>query len=96
MVITLQIDKIEPGLYRAAVLSSDIEVAEPTMHASIEQAIRTVASDVPEGFAHFVDVTYGSACSGTMSLKGLPERAAQVADQLVAIVAEMHQIGHPG
>ncbi|MBB1073245.1 hypothetical protein HUU62_02305 [Rhodoferax sp. 4810] len=92
MVITLQIDKIEPGLYRAAVLSGGIEVTEPSMHTSIVEAIREVASDVPDGFAHFAVVMYGSACSGTIALKDVPEKAAQIADQLVSIVADMRQI----
>ena len=90
MVLTLQIDKIESSLYRAAVLCGGVEVTEPSHYASIEEAIREEATAVPEGFAYFADVIYGGASSGTISLALLPERASQVADQLVAIVAEMY------
>lgn len=93
MVITLQIDKIEPGNYRAASLWSGTEVTNPGIYPSIEDAIIAEADAVPEGFAYFVNVTYGGASSGTISLSTLPSRAAQVADQLVAIVAEMHAVG---
>ena len=90
MVLTLQIDKIESGLYRASVLFGGVEVTEPSHYASIEEAIREEATAVPEGFAYFADVIYGGAASGTIALTLLPERASQVADQLVAIVAEMY------
>lgn len=89
MVLTFQIDKIESGLYRAAVLCGGVEVAAPSQYSSIEEAIRAEAAAVPEGFAYFADVIYGGASSGTISLTQLPERASQVADQLVAVVAEL-------
>lgn len=92
MVLTLQIDQIESGLYRAAALSGAVEVTQPSQYSSIEEAIREEAAAVPEGFAYFADVTYGGASSGTISLTLLPGRASQVADQLVAIVAEMHRV----
>ena len=59
MVLTLQIDKIESSLYRAAVLCGGVEVTEPSHYASIEEAIREEATAVPEGFAYFADVIYG-------------------------------------
>lgn len=92
MVLTLQIDKIESGLYRAAVLCGSVEVTESSQYASIEEAIREEVAAVPEGFAYFADVIYGGASSGTISLAVLPERASQVADQLVAIMAEMYRV----
>jgi hypothetical protein len=57
MVLVLQIDKIEAGLYRAAALSGGVEVTEPEMYPSIEAAIREEAAAVPPGFAHFAVVT---------------------------------------
>lgn len=93
MVITLQIDKIESGMYRAAVLFSGTEITYPGTYPSIEDAIMAEADELPDGFAYFANVTYGGASSGTISLAALPSRAAQVADQLVAIVAEKHAIG---
>jgi hypothetical protein len=82
MILTLQIDKIETGLYRAAALWGDTEVTKPGVYSSIEESIREEAAAVPDGFAYFADVTYRGASSGTISLSVLPARAAQVADQL--------------
>ena len=92
MVLTIHIDKIEAGLYRAAVLSGGVEMAEPEVYSSIEAAIREETAAAPPGFAHFADVIYAGVSSGTIALQVLPSRASQVADQLVATVAEMHRI----
>lgn len=92
MVLTIQIDRIDSGLYRAKVLCGGVEVTESSQYISIAEAIREEATAVPDGFAHFADVIYGGASSGTILLALLPERASQVADQLVAIVAEMYGV----
>lgn len=84
------IDQIKSGLYRVGVLSGGVEVTEPSHYSSIEEAIREEAASVPEGFAHFAEVVYGGASSGTMSLPKITENASKIAEQLVAIVAEMH------
>ena len=89
--VLIQIDKIESGLHRATVLCGGVEVAGPSQYASREDAIRDEATAVPESFAYFADVIYGWASSGTISLSLLPERASKVADQLVAIAAEMYR-----
>jgi hypothetical protein len=95
MILSLEISKIESGLYRAAALIGGVEVTEPGVYSSIEAAIREEAAAVPTGFAHFAEVTYGGASSGTISLDGLAARASQVADQIVAVVAEMHRVSEP-
>ena len=64
----------------------------PSVYSSIEEAIREEALAVPPGFAHFADVTYGRASSGTIHLQSLSATAAEVADRLVSVVAEMHRI----
>ncbi len=92
MILKLAINKIEPGLYQAAVLSGGGAVTAPSMYPSIEDAIRGEAAAVPDGFAHFADVVYGGASSGTIALSVRPARAAEVADQLVVVVAEMHRV----
>jgi hypothetical protein len=92
MVLTLQIDQIDTGLYRAVALRRGNEVSLSEVYSSIEEAIREEAAAVPDGFAYFANVEYGGASSGTISLSVLQGRAAQVADQLVAIVAEMTRI----
>lgn len=92
MVLTLQIDQIGTCLYRAVALWGGHEVSMPEVYSSITEAIREQAAAVPDGFAYFADVEYGGASSGTISLSVLQERAALVADQLVAIAAEMIRI----
>lgn len=92
MVLKIHIEKVGPGLYRATMLSGSMEVTATECYCSIEEAIRDEAEAVPAGLAHFVDVTYEGASSGTISLAVLPERASQVANQLIATVAEMNRI----
>jgi hypothetical protein len=88
--LTFAIEKIQSGLYGVHVLSGGIEVTEPSHYSSIEEAIREETTSVPEGFAHFAEVVYGGASSGTMSLQKISENASRIAEQLVAIVAEMY------
>ena len=93
MVLTFQIDKLQPGAYRVAVLQGGVEVTAPEVYPTIEDAVREEVEAVPEGFAHFAEIRYGGASSGTVTLQGLPGQAGEIANRLVAIVAEMHRVG---
>lgn len=90
MVITFQIVKVTIGLYRAVATSSGVELAEPAHYHSLEEAIQSEASALPEEFAHFADVTYGGVTSGTQSVESLKSQSAEVANRLVAVLAAMH------
>lgn len=92
MILTLAIDRIQPNVYRVATLVNAVEVTEATFHLSVEDAVREAAGNVPPGFAHYADVKYCGVSSGTIALSILPGRAPQVADQLMAVVADMHRI----
>jgi hypothetical protein len=91
-ILTLSIDKVKPGLYRAATLHRSVEVTEPQFHCTIEDAIREEALAVPEDFALFMEVEYGGMSSGTISLSDLPGQAKDVADRLVSLVADLHRL----
>jgi hypothetical protein len=92
MVLTLQIDKLTSGVYRAALLSDGTEVTTTGEYSSIEDAIREEFSEVPSDFAHFAEVRYGGVSSGTMAIARLPQEATEVGDRLVATLAEMHRL----
>ncbi len=92
MVITLHLEKLQPGLYRASALCGEVLVTPQATYASLEDAIREEAQAIPASFAWFADVEYGGASSGTLPLKDLPARAGNVAAQLVNVVAQMHAI----
>lgn len=92
MVLTLQIDKLTSGVYRAVLLSDGTEVTTSGEYSSIEDAIREELCDVPVGFAHFAEIRYSGVSSGTMAIGRLPQDAAGVADRLVAVLAEMHRL----
>lgn len=77
------IDKLQPGLCRGAVLSGGVEVTEPSHFDSIEEAIRELASEVPEDFAEAASVAYAGASSPAIPLSILVEHAAQIAQLLV-------------
>lgn len=89
--LTFAIDKIRPGLYRAAALSGGVDVTAPSHYDSIEEAIRETASDVPEGFAQYAQVVYAGASSGTMPLQKMVQTASEIAQQLVSQVSSMHE-----
>lgn len=92
IVLTLQIDKIQSGVYRAEVLCRGVQVIEPTSHERISEAIRGEASAVPNGFAHFMEVRYCELSSGTIPLWQVPSRADEIAERLVELMHEMNLI----
>jgi len=92
VILTLQIDKLTSGVYRAALLSDGTEVTATEEYSSIEDAIREEFCEVPADFAHFAEVRYCGVSSGTMAIERFPPQAAEVADRLVAILAEMHRL----
>lgn len=90
--LTFAIDKIQPGLYRVAALSGGVDVTVPAHYESVEVAIREMASEVPEGFAHYGRAIYAGVSSGTMPLNRMVETAAQIAQQLVTQVGNIKDI----
>lgn len=95
MILTLDIHKEVPGIYTARLLNAGALVTDPREYNSIEAAIAGEASDVPAGFAHFMEVRYYGFSSGTEMLAALPAKAGAIADRLVALVAESHRLGLP-
>lgn len=95
-ILTLQIDKVLPGQYRTEVREGSSQVTDESMHSSIADAIREEALAVPEGFAHFMEVRYHGMSSGTYALRDLTQQADAVADRLVSLLAEMHEIAEGG
>ncbi len=81
--LNFSIDKLQPGLYRGAALSGGVEVTAPSHYDSIEEAIREMASDVPEGFALAASVAYAGASSPTLPLRTLIKDATGIAQILV-------------
>lgn len=89
-ILTLQIDKVASGLYRAELLENGAQVTQPNTHSSISEAIREEAMAVPEGFAHLMEVRYYGLSSGTFLLSQLPQQAEAIAGQLVDLLAELN------
>lgn len=95
-ILTPQIDKMEPGVYRAEASAHGVPVADESMHSSLAEAIREEALAVPDGFAHFMEGRFCGLSSGTISLSELPSQAEKVANRLVALLADMHLIAEGG
>ncbi|MDR6453907.1 hypothetical protein [Variovorax paradoxus] len=93
MILTLDIHKEVPGIYTARLLNGGALVTEPREYNSIEAAIAGEASDVPDGFAHFMEVRYYGFSSGTEAIEAVAGKAPAIADRLVALVAEGHRLG---
>lgn len=96
VILTFEIDKIQPGEYRVAVTCRGGEVTKPLMFQSIEEGIRERALDVPEGWGHFVEVRYHDVSSGTLRRSDVPGQARAIADHLVALMAEVDQVAKQG
>lgn len=92
MVLTFEIDKIQPGQYRAIATVRGGAVSEPGIYSKIHEAIRKEAEAVPEGFAHFGEVHYGGMSSGTYPLQEVVEKAPEIADRLMWLVAKSHEL----
>ena len=91
MILVLDISKIEPGLYEARLSNGGTEVTSPSVYDTITAALRAVAQDIPDDFAHFVDVHYGGVSSGTIGTMRLAAEAEAVASRLVDLVAAVHR-----
>lgn len=92
MILTLEIEKVVAGIYRAHALSAGVEVTKPMEYSTIAEAIRGESQAVPEGFAHFMEVRYAGFSSGTDVIQNLPARAEEIADRLVALAAEEQRL----
>lgn len=96
MLLTLNIDQIGPARYRAVVTQGGVEVTEgETLHPSIADAIQRNATDVPSGFAQFIEPRFAGVTCGTLLISeaAQPPCAEEAARRIVALVAEMHRLG---
>lgn len=90
MILTIEIDKEAPGIYRATAHQGGVEVTEPSTYDSIENAIREEALHIPPDFAHFAEFCYAGMSTGTLLVEEVPGRAAELANRLVTLIAELH------
>ncbi|MCP5262969.1 MAG: hypothetical protein H6929_16565 [Rhodoferax sp.] len=92
MILRIDINKEAPGTYIARAHNNRVLVTEPETYDQIETAIREQTLNIPDEFAHFVEFTYGCMSTGTFAVAEVPARAAELANRLVALNAEMHLI----
>ena len=90
--VSVDIRKGARGVYQAQPRSHGVEVTEPSTYDRIEKAICAEASNIPEDFAFFVEFTYGGMSTGTMTIPDAISNASQLADRLMALVAEEHRL----
>ena len=91
MIITIDIDKEAPGIYMARAKIGSTEVSEVQTYGRIEDAIKGEAIR-STGFADFLEFTYGGMSTGTYVTEGVAAKAADLADRLIELIAEMHRI----
>ena len=88
--LTLQIDRLDRGLYQAEMGGGTIRKGELSVYDSIADAIRGEAEDLPDGICFFVEVRYGGLSSGSVPVGMLSQRAEKIASHLVRLVADFH------
>lgn len=91
MILNIDISKEAPGIYIARAYQSRSLVTEPETYDRIEDAIREQALSVPDGFAYFLEFTYGGMSTGTMPIGDVPAQAAALAEKLVSLNAALHE-----
>lgn len=89
--LTLQIDRLDRGLYQAEMGGGTItRKGELSVYDSIADAIRGEAEDLPDGICYFVEVRYCGLSSGSVPVGVLSQRAEEIATHLVSLVADFH------
>lgn len=63
MILQLEIDKIESGLYEA-----QCETQKSTCHDSVSAVLKHYGEDIPADFCRFVEVRYGGVSLGTTAV----------------------------
>lgn len=87
MIALLLIEHLDVAAYQALVTdSSGAPIGEPSVHSSIEEAIKDAIVDLDGAFP-FVEVHYAGMSSGTMVAQTLSLHAPQVASHLVELSA---------
>ncbi len=89
MIPALHIAKLGVGIYELRILNGGQEVTDPTIHASISEALLHVGEDFPQDWAAHIDVHYLDVSLGTQPLDLLRTGAEGLADRLVALAAEV-------
>ena len=91
MILTVHINKEVPGIYPARACIGSTEVSEAETYQGIEAAIRGEAHRA-EGCADFLNFTYSGMSTGTFHVQEVPAKAVDLADRLVYLNAQMHEI----
>lgn len=87
MLALLLIEHLDFAVYQALVTdSSGIPIGEPSVHSSIEVAIKDAIDDLDGAFP-LVEVRFAGMSSGTMEAQALALQAPQVASRLVELRA---------
>lgn len=89
MFIVLSIVKIEPMFYEVHYEYGGVEVRETSQHESIWEALAYSGKDIPDSFLPFVEVHYGGVSSGTTPISRLRDEPQKVANEIVAMVAQV-------
>lgn len=95
MLLTLNIDQLAPGSYRAVLTDGSVSVTEgEPIYASIADAIQQSADAVPEGFAYFIEPRFAGVSCGTLRLADASQSAfaENAARCIISVVAEMHAL----
>ncbi|PZP91156.1 MAG: hypothetical protein DI587_36405 [Variovorax paradoxus] len=91
MVPKLNIDRVQPGLYRVDIEGNGMTMTEPEMVSTLAEGLKFAGDDVPREWALYVEVHYNGVCLGTRPLQQLAETPEEVARELVELVAQVSE-----
>ena len=90
--VTIHIRSTAPGTYLAHATYAGTQYKPAESYDRIEDAIQAEACNIPDGFAHFLVFTYGGMSTGTVTIAEAIAQSATLADRLVELVTEEHEI----
>lgn len=91
MILVVDIEKVAAGRYVAQACIGGVEVTDAVAYGRIDAAIADQAMSIPDGFAHFVQFTYGGMSTETLLLHEAASRAPVLANRLVYLNAVAHE-----
>ena len=89
MILTLQIDKVSSGEYRAEALYGGLPVAAAQHYKRINEAIRREALALASSF-DYMEVRYAGFSSGTFVMCVVSRMAETIADRLMELIVHQH------
>lgn len=87
MIPTMEIVKIQSGVYEVTLEAGGQPITATEVHESISSAILSVGTNVPDDWTKFVEIRYSGISIGTVSTARMVTQWEELATELVGLYA---------